>query len=245
MASIPQRHKQRLSRAQRRRLKARHARKAKEARSQLRQLHDRLPRHARQLLDSLAPAFTRPAFLRFVVLLLAAILTLGGRTVAQLLRTLGGLAPGHFTSFHRLFSRCRWHGRRLARALAAAILKGLLPGGPIPLVGDDTVCEHKGPKVYGKGCHRDPVRSTKSFTAYRWGHKWVVLAVLVRCPFATRLWALPVLVALYLTEDENTKRRRRHKTPSQLLRQQVCALMRWFPDRQFLLAGWRRASPAG
>jgi hypothetical protein len=236
MASIPRRHKKRLSKAQRRRLKARQARKARDARRQLRHLHDRLPRPARQLLDTLAPAFTRPTFLRFVVLLLAAILTLGGRTVANLLRTLGALAPGHFTSFHRLFCRCRWHGRRLARALVTTLLSRLLPDGPIHLVGDDTVCERPGPKVYGKGCHRDPVRSTHSFTAYRWGHKWVVLAILVRFPFATRLWALPALVALYLPEQENTKPRRRHKTPSQLLRQLVCALMRWFPDRQFVLA---------
>ena len=236
MASIPQRHDKRLSKAERRRLKQRQARKAKEARRQLRQLQERLPGHARQLLDALAPAFTRPAFLRVVVLLLAAVLTLGGRTVSNLLRTLGALAPGHFSSFHRLFSRCRWHGRRLARALATVLLNRFLPDGPIHLVGDDTVCEHPGPKVYGKGCHRDPVRSTHSFTTYRWGHKWVVLALLVRLPGATRLWALPVLVALYLTAEENTKQRRRHKTPARLLRQQVCALMHWFPDRQFVLA---------
>jgi hypothetical protein len=188
------------------------------------------------LLDTLAVAFTRPAFLRFVVLLLAAILTLGGRTIANLLRTLGGLAPGHSSSFHRLLSRCRWHGRRLARALAATLLDRFLPTGPIHLVGDDTVAEHPGKKVYGKGCHRDPVRSTRSFTTYRWGHKWVVLAVLVRFPFATRLGALPVLVTLYLTEEENARQRRRHKTPSHLLRQLVRALMRWFPDRRFILA---------
>jgi hypothetical protein len=236
VASIPQRPNQRLSRAQRRHLRARQARKAKEARRRLRRLHERLPRHARQLLDTLAPAFTRPAFLRFAVLLLAAILTLGGRTVANLLRTLGDLAPGHGTSFHRLLSRCRWHGRRLARALVATILDRFLPDGPIDLVGDDTVAEHPGPKVYGKGCHRDPVRSTHAFTTYRWGHKWVVLALLVRLPCTRRRWALPVLVALYLTEEENTKQRRRHKTPSHLLRQQVCALMHWLPGRQFVLA---------
>src|SRR5205823_13972241 len=114
------------SRAQRRRLKQRQARKAKQVRGRLRHLHDRLPRHARQLLEALAPAFTRPAFLRFVVLRLAAILTLGGRTVSNLLRTLGDLAPGHVTSFHRLFSRCRWRGRRLARALIATILDRFL-----------------------------------------------------------------------------------------------------------------------
>jgi hypothetical protein len=164
VARIPQRHKKRLSRAQRRRLKARQARQARGARRQLRHLHDRLPGPARQLLDTLAPAFTRPAFLRFAVLLLAAILTLGGRTVANLLRALGDLAPGHFSSFHRLLSRGRWHGRRLARALVAVIRNRFLPDGPIRLVGDDTVCEHPGPKVYGKGCPRDPVRSTHSFT---------------------------------------------------------------------------------
>lgn len=203
MASIPQQLRKRPSRAQRRRLRARQARKAKRARRQLRRLHQQLPRPARQVLDTLAPAFTRPAFLRFVVLLLAAILTLGGRTVSNLLRTLGALAPGHFTSFHRLRCRCRWRGRRLARALAALVLRRFLPEGPIHLVGDDTVTEHPGPKVYGKGCHRDPVRSTHSFTTYRWGHKWVVLALLVRFPGARRLWALPALVALYLTEGDN------------------------------------------
>jgi DDE superfamily endonuclease len=236
MASISQRYKKRLSKAQRRQLRKRQSRKAREARRQLRHLHDRLPRPARPLLDALAPAFTRPAFLRFVVLLVAAILTLGGRNVSKLLRTLGALAPGHFSSFHRLFSRCRWHGRRLARALAATVVRRFLPDGPIHLVGDDTVAEHPGPKVYGKGCHRDPVRSTHSFTAYRWGHKWVVLAILVRFPFATRLWALPILVALYLPEEENARQRRRHKTPSVLLRQMVCALMHWFPERPFILA---------
>ena len=174
MASIAPPKKKRLSKAQRRRLKARQARKARTARRQLGHLHDSLPARARQLLGCFAAAFTRPAFLRFTLLVLAAILTLGCRTVSNLLRTLGQLACGHGTTFHRLWSRCRWHAWRLARSLAAAVLDRFLPAGPIYLVGDDTVCEHPGKKVYGKGCHRDPVRSTHSHTAYRWGHKWVV-----------------------------------------------------------------------
>jgi len=236
MASISPLKKQRLSKAQRRRLKARQARKARTARRQLRHLHDSLPTRARQLLDSFQAAFTRPAFLRVPLFLLAAILTLGGRTVANVLRTLGKFACGHGTTFHRLFSRCRWYAWRLARCLAVAVVQRFLPDGPIYLVGDDTVSEHPGKKVYGKGCHRDPVRSTRSFTAYRWGHKWVVLALLVRLPLATRRWALPVLSALYRTEEDNTHQRRRHKTPAHLLRQLVCALLRWFPKRTFVLA---------
>ena len=64
------------------------------------------------------------------------------------------------------------------------ILRRWVPDGPVLLCGDDTVDGHRGKMVYGKACHRDAVRSTHSFTAYRWGHKWVVLAVLVKFPFA-------------------------------------------------------------
>src|SRR5262249_993488 len=236
MASIPPRQKKRLSKAQRRRLKVRQARKAKQARCRLRRLHDRLPRHARHLLDTLAPAFTRPAFLRFALLLLAAILTLGGRTVSNLLRTLGALAPGHCTSCHPLLSPRPPHPPPPPRPWPPRPPPAALPHGARALLGDDTVCEHPGQQVYGKGCHRAPVRSTPSFTTYRWGHKWVVLALLVRFPFATRLWALPTLVALSLTEGENAKQRRRHKTPAHFLRPLVCALVHWSPDRRFVLA---------
>src|SRR5262249_14718612 len=92
-------------------------------------------------------------------------------------------------------------------------------------------------KVFGKGCHRDPVRSTHRHTAYRWGHKWVVLSVLVRFPFTRRPWALPLLVALYQSEEDNLKAGRRHKTPQHLLRQLCCVLLRWFRQRCFVLAG--------
>src|SRR5947209_7936496 len=94
--------------------------------------------------------------------------------------------------------------RRLEQGLAHWVFDHLVPAGRVLLAGDDTVDGHKGAQVFGKGCHRDPVRSTHSLTVFRWGHKWVVLAVLVRFPFTRRLWALPVLVALYHTEKDNT-----------------------------------------
>ena len=103
----------------------------------------------------------------------------------------------------RLLPR-RWSSWKLARQFAHTVLSRFVPQGPIELAGDDTVTEHPGPHVYGKGCHRDPVRSTHSFTAYRWGHKWVALTVLVKVPWATRRWALPVLIALYQTPGKRT-----------------------------------------
>jgi hypothetical protein len=196
-----------------------------------------LPEPVRSLVQPFADAFTRPTFQRFVTLMAGAVLETGRRTITNLLRTVRGLAPGHPSSYHRVFSRRRWSTWTLAHALAEAILRRCHGHCPIPLAGDDTVDEHPGDHVYGKGRHRDPVRSTKSYTAWRWGHKWVVLAVLVKFPFATRPWALPVLVALYRTPGWNRAHGRRHKTPARLLRQLVAVLIRWFPHHRFLLAG--------
>jgi hypothetical protein len=236
----PPRTRQRQHRRTRRfdRKRRRHmAHKARAARRKLEHIHQAVPQLARSLFDSLAGAFTRPTFLRFVVLALATILTIGGRNVCKLLRTLGVLAPGHPSSYHRLFSKRCWSACRLAQCLAAWVFDHLVPEGRIFLAGDDTVDEHPGDKVFGKGCHRDPVRSTHSFTAFRWGHKWVVLAVLVRFPFTRRQWALPLLVALYHSQADDEKAGRRHKTPARLLRQLCCLLLRWFRQRRFVLAG--------
>jgi hypothetical protein len=176
-----------------------------------------IPEFAQPVLGLLAPAFSSPTYQRFLVLVLAAILTTGRRTVANLLRTAAGLAKGDASSFHRVRSRRRWSTLALARILARFLLEHWVPEGPVLIAGDDTVDEHRGAKVYGKGCHRDPVRSTHSYTAFRWGHKWVVLAILVQFPFATRAWALPVLAALYhspekLTRSKAPATRRRRKT---------------------------------
>jgi len=191
-------------------------------------------RVADALLRAFAAAFTRPTYERFVVLLLAAVLTTGCRTVLNLLRTLDALAPGHPSSYHRVFSRRRCSLWRLGRALAGYILRRWVPTGPVAVAGDDTVAEHKGKKVYGKARHRDPVRSTHTYTAFRWGHKWVVLAILVPFPFAARPWALPVLIALYRSEEENQRLGRRHKTPVRLLQQLLAVLSHWFPRRHFV-----------
>ena len=236
-----------------------------------------IPDFAQPVLSSFAPVFYHPTYQRFLVLTIATVLTTGRRTISNLLRTAGELAHGHPSSYHRVLSRRRWSSPELARILIRFILDHWVPEGPVSLAGDDTVDEHRGARVYGKGCHRDPVRSTHSYTAYRWGHKWVVLTILVPFPFAPRPWALPVLVALYRSPEkapkakaeaqkarrrkakartkakakERARRRaeaqrargaqagpaRRHKTPSELMRQLLAVLIHWFPDRQFVFAG--------
>ena len=242
-----------------------------------------LPEFARPVLSSFAPVFYHPTYQRFLVLLLAAVLTTGRRTVSNLLRTAAGLAHGDASSFHRVLSKRRWSDSRLGADPGPLHPRSLgprwarLPG--------RRRYRRRAPraKVYGKGCHRDPVRSTHSYTAFRWGHKWVVLAILVQFPFATRAWALPVLTALYHSPEKAAKAeapaakprrkkakdktkvqakerarrkasrvkaktkapkkmtksqvRRRHKTPSELMRQLLSVLTHWFPDRRFVFAG--------
>jgi hypothetical protein len=196
-----------------------------------------LPPEAAPLLAALAPHLTHPTYTRLATLTAAAILTTGRRTVANLLRTLGGLATGHRTTYQRVLSSARWSGLALGCALARFLLDRLVPDGPVHLVGDDTVDGHPGRTVYGKGRHRDPVRSSHSYTAWRYGHKWVVLAVLVKFPFATRRWALPVLVDLYRTPEVSKAEGVRHKTPAQLMCRLLRLLLLRFPGRTFVFAG--------
>jgi uncharacterized protein YerC len=228
-----QRKQSKLSRRQRRRQHKNQQR----VRRQLIRLEAQAPSALRYLLQAFAEVFTHPTYYRFIVLVLAAILTIGNHTVLNMLRTLGDLAPGSSSSYRRVFSKRRWSLWRLARILAEQIVKHLATTGSIQVAGDDTVDEHRGKKVFGKGRHRDAVRSSQSYTAFRYGHKWVVLAILVRLPFTTRRWALPVLIVLYRSPAKDKKQRGRHKTPAQLMRQMLKVLLRWFPERHFVFAG--------
>ncbi|OYV84718.1 MAG: hypothetical protein B7Z73_14910 [Planctomycetia bacterium 21-64-5] len=194
--------------------------------------HDALP-----VFVEFTPVFSRPTFWRTQLLVVAAVLTTGQRTIANLLRTLGVLVPGQASTYHRVLSQAHWSGLQVATLLLRFLLRHLGPSGRIRLVGDDTVDEHRGQKVYGKARHRDAVRSSKNYTAFRYGHKWVVLAVLVSFPFAQRPWALPVLIALYRSPEEDRRRGRPHKTPAELMQLLLRIVLRWFPQRQFVFAG--------
>ena len=196
-----------------------------------------LPPEARPLVAAFVFSFTNPTYQRFSTLLVGALLTTGRRTVANLLRTLRHLAPGHRTDYQRVLSRAPWSGIALGCALMRLVLDRLVPDGPVMLVGDDTVDGHKGKHVYGKARHRDAVRSTHSYTAWRYGHRWVVLAVLVKLPFATRPWALPVLIDLYRSAEDDRARKRPHRTPARIMCGLLRVLLIRFPGRTFVFAG--------
>jgi hypothetical protein len=63
-----------------------------------------IPTWAIPVLPMVRPVFATPTYQRFLVLVLAAVLTTGRRTVTNLLRTAREKAPGHLSADHRVFS---------------------------------------------------------------------------------------------------------------------------------------------
>jgi hypothetical protein len=189
------------------------------------------------VLLALAPAFPQPTSRRFVTLLAAALLTPGRRPVANLRRTLGPLAGGHVSSAQRVFSAASRSGLQLACLRTRLVVRPLLPQGVLLLAGADTVDGHQGKHVSGKARPRDPVRSTHSHPVWRYGHKGVVLAVLVRFPFARRPGAPPLLVDRYRSPEDNRRRNRPHRTPAQLMCRLRRRLLLWLPGRQSVFVG--------
>ena len=55
------------------------------------------------LVKSFQPVFTQPSWPRFVIMLMGGLLTVGNRTVSNILRTLGFMADNlHWTGFHKI-----------------------------------------------------------------------------------------------------------------------------------------------
>ena len=196
-----------------------------------------VPHFTLPILPLLRPTFSTPTDNRFLVLLFGALLTTGRRPITNLLRTVRHPAPGHGSSYPRVVSPRRWSTWVMARALIRCWRDPVVPPGPVLLAGDDTVTAHPGPKVFGKGRHRDGVRSSHRYTAYRWGPQGVVVSGLVKRPVARRSWALPVLVAWYRPPAWDREHGTRHKTPAHCARRLRARLIRWFPPRHFIFVG--------
>src|SRR5258708_691973 len=128
-----------------------------------------------RVLEVIRPAFPDPrVFARLTVVLIGWVRTTGRHAVTESLLVTGLAADHDWSGFHRVFSRARWDldevGRRVLRALVAR-----LQGVP-RLVLDDTRAPHRGPEIFGLGCHLDAVRSTKRTKVFAFGHVWVVLS---------------------------------------------------------------------
>src|SRR5688572_14499796 len=118
-----------------------------------------------QLVDRIAVFagfFTKPSWQNLLILLTAAILAPGRRTVAAGLRILGREMDPNFGKLHRLLSRAVWSAHALAKQVLLLLLGAFLPeNAPVVIGLDDTIERRWGPKIRARGIYRDPVRSSK------------------------------------------------------------------------------------
>ena len=198
-----------------------------------------IPAAAEPLVQALRDArvFTAPTLKRFVALMIGLIVTMGRRTVSHTLLAMGSLREGHWSNYHRLYSSAKYSSWKLAAVLVRQVVALLPAEVTIELVADETVDGKEGDRVWAKTAHRDPTRSTHSRTAIKFGHQWLTMCVLVHLKGWDRPWALPILCGLCVCPRLSGMIGARQKTPAQLARQMLIRLIRWLPDRKFILSG--------
>lgn len=184
---------------------------------------------------SFSPLFTRPTYRHALRLLEGAILTIGRRTVASALRSVGLQEHPRFQNYHRVLSRTQWSCRAAGRILLQALVMAFVPEGPLVVGIDDTIERRWGPKIKARGIYRDPVRSSRGFFVKASGLRWVSVALLVEIPWAQRVWALPVLTVLAPSRRFSEAVDRPHKSVVDWARQMILQLQRWLPDRLLIV----------
>ena len=184
-----------------------------------------------------ARCFTRPTWANMLILVAGAILCPGRRMVAAALSSVGLRGAPTFTNYHRVLSR--WSGRAAARRLLGLLVAAFVPDGPV-VVGikprglpdiDETIERRWGTKIKARSIYRDPVRSSQGHPVKASGLRWISLMLLAPVPFAGKVWALPFLTALALSERYAQTQGRQHKPLTDRARLLLLLLARWLPNR--------------
>jgi hypothetical protein len=199
------------------------------------------------LLHEFAPVFTQPSFDSFRTLLTGWCLSFRPRFITELILSSGSAHEGHHSCYHRFFSDAVWSMDTLWLYLARILLATFAPTGLVELAGDDTLCRKRGLTLYGSGMHHDPLLSSRALKVMSWGHDWVVLALVVRCPrwAASKVCCLPLLARLYRNRQGLAKGAKgkkpladpNHRTRPELFREMLELLAKWFPQRHFIVSG--------
>src|SRR5579859_310719 len=98
---------------------------------------DTLPAAIIQVLRPFESEFSERVWEWAKVLVVGAILTVGERTVAAVLRVLGLSRQAQFQNYHRVLNRARWSSRALSRLLLWALVSAFVAAGGTIVVGMD------------------------------------------------------------------------------------------------------------
>ena len=146
----------------------------------------------RRLLDPFAGCFTVPTFEVFCALSVGMIAQTGRRTVCGMLSGAGLAQRWSHDRAHRFFSTARWSIDRIGLVVLDLVVERLIdPAAEVLLAVDDTVHRRRGKQVHGAGWIHDGSAPGRDKLAF--GHRWVVLGIIVRVPMLSRPMCLPVL----------------------------------------------------
>lgn len=169
-------------------------------------------------------------------LLVGAILAPGKRTVTATLRVLGLKDDPQYQNYHRVLNRAKWSGLQVSQILLGLLVTVLVSAGvPLTVGADETLERRRGAKIKAKGIFRDAVRSSRKYTNYSSGLRWVSMMLLVPLPWSNRVWALPFLTVLAPSPKTNAANGQRHKTSIDWVIQMITAVRRWQPRRSLIL----------
>jgi hypothetical protein len=151
-----------------------------------------LPISLRRLLDAFAGCFTTPTFEVFHAMVIGLIAQTGNRTVCGMLAGAGLATSWSHHRAHRFFSTARWSIDQIGLTVFDLVLAHLVAdGADLYLAVDDTAHRRRGKKVHGAGWIHDGSAPARNKLAF--GHRWVVVGVIVRPSFLSRPLCLPVL----------------------------------------------------
>jgi hypothetical protein len=207
------------------------------------------------LLSEFRCVFTEPSYQIFVVLMTGWVLSHRRRFVTELIWSSGCIHKGHHSRYHRFFSQAAWALDVLCGVLAKLAVRVFAPTGIIELAVDDTLCRKRGLTVYGTGMHHDPLISSRAKPLTSWGHDWVVVTLIVRCPFwaPTKVWSLGIAYRLYRNRQGLTKGKKKnqrkgkkqkpakrdpnHRTRPELAVELISLVASWFSERKLIVSG--------
>jgi len=151
-----------------------------------------LPISWRRLLDAFAGCFTTPTFGVFQAMVIGLVTQTGQRTVCGMLAGAGLASTWSHHRAHRFFSAARWSIDQIGLIAFDLVLTHLLDDdAQVHLAVDDTAHRRRGRKVHGVGWIHDGSAPSRNKLAF--GHRWVVVGVIVRLAFLSRPVCLPVL----------------------------------------------------
>jgi DDE superfamily endonuclease len=151
-----------------------------------------LPISVRRLLDAFVGCFTTPTFEVFQAMVIGLVAQTGQGTVCGMLAGAGLATTWSHDRAHRFFSTARWQVDQIGLIVFDLVVAHLVAGGAdVFLVVDDTAHRRRGKKVHGVGWIHDG--SAPARTKLAFGHRWVVVGVVVRLSFLSRPLCLPVL----------------------------------------------------